>query len=568
MPWEACGEFKFKIIESSLRSSIDLADIQTLEESSTPAWIYSHEMAKIAWSNSKAKETYGLLVVPALEGLNNTEINLDTDAEILIKLFEKVENEDITVHIIGMRRLLIEGTKKDNDEIVTLVVSPIKIKSMGKATLFQEAEILEEDDNDNKLPLDSPLDIVMRMLNLLAQGLPIPPIHAIKLRNALQSGHDIHTPLVFTMKDTPVEKDNISMLKALGFELPDMENKTLPLIEYKQTFYDEGKVQKYIAKNMFNTWEFDGFKFFEETNGHPLYALTMHIFDTTEVVDILNVNKTKLHAFVLKVEEGYSMFNEYHNASHAASVLYCMHMIISTFQEKSIFKNTNKIFDVIGNAKIRLAAYIAAIIHDYCHNALSNSFLIQALDPLAVLYNDISPQEQHHSASAFKLLLEPEYNFMENFDKNSFQEIRKMVITMVIKTDMQNHFAVLTQFRTRASAKPLWHSNTTDIAMVLQVILKMSDLSHCTYDFSLHKKWVCSLQEEMFRQGDKEKQLGFPVSELMDRNKTGIYKSQAGFFEFAVTDLFTAVSKEFTNTEPLLRGVLHNYNKWKTGECV
>ena len=566
MPWEACGQFKFKIIESSLRSSIDLADIRTLEESSTPAWIYSHDMSKIAWLNSKAKETYGLSVVPSLEGLQTTTINMDTDAEILVKLFEKVGNEDITVHIIGMRRMLIDGTKQDNDEIVTLVVSPIKIKSMGKATLFQEAEMLEEDVNKNKLPLDSPLDIVMRMLNLLAQGLPIPPIHAIKLRNALQSGHDIHTPLVFTMKDT-MEQENLTMLKALGFELPDLDESIYPLIEYKHNLYDELKVKEYISKHLFNTWEFDGFAFFEETNGHPLYALSMYIFETSEIIEILNVNKTKLHSFVLKVEEGYSMFNEYHNASHATSVLYCMHMIMSTFQEKSILKNTNKIFDVIGDAKIRLAAYIAAIIHDYCHNALSNSFLIQALDPLAVLYNDISPQEQHHTASAFKLLLDPEYNFMTNFDKNTFQDIRKMVINMVIKTDMQNHFAVLTQFRTRASAKPSWCSNITDIAMVLQVMLKISDLSHCTYSFSLHQKWVCSLQEEMFKQGDKEKQLGFSVSELMDRKKSGIYKSQAGFFEFAVIDLFTIMAKEFVNTDPLLRGVVHNYNKWKT-TCV
>ena len=36
------------------------------------------------------------------------------------------------------------------------------------------------------------------------------------------------------------------------------------------------------------------------------------------------------------------------------------------------------------------------------------------------------------------------------------------------------------------------------------------------------------MEEEMFQQGDLEKERGYPVSPLMDRDKGGITKSQPG----------------------------------------
>ena len=37
---------------------------------------------------------------------------------------------------------------------------------------------------------------------------------------------------------------------------------------------------------------------------------------------------------------------------------------------------------------------------------------IRSSDPLALLYNDSSPMENHHVAAAFTLLREGQYNFM------------------------------------------------------------------------------------------------------------------------------------------------------------
>ena len=101
---------------------------------------------------------------------------------------------------------------------------------------------------------------------------------------------------------------------------------------------------------------------------------------------------------------------------------------------------------VTQDALTLLSMYISAIIHDYDHRGVTNAFLIQDEDPLAVsaggerpgpsscvsllvchvfakfcpcpfmcaqlMYNDLSPMESHHLAAAFGLLRDPQNNFL------------------------------------------------------------------------------------------------------------------------------------------------------------
>ena len=58
-----------------------------------------------------------------------------------------------------------------------------------------------------------------------------------------------------------------------------------------------------------------------------------------------------------------------------------------------------------------LTCYLAAIIHDYDHRGVNNDFLVKTSDPLALLYNDISPMESHHVAAAMTLMNEERFCF-------------------------------------------------------------------------------------------------------------------------------------------------------------
>lgn len=60
----------------------------------------------------------------------------------------------------------------------------------------------------------------------------------------------------------------------------------------------------------------------------------------------------------------------------------------------------------------------------------------------------------------------------------------------------------------------------------MQVALKCADLGHLASPRLVHRRWVQHLEEEFFRQGDREKAMVLAVSPLMDRDKNGITKSQ------------------------------------------
>ena len=67
---------------------------------------------------------------------------------------------------------------------------------------------------------------------------------------------------------------------------------------------------------------------------------------------------------------------------------------------------------------------------------------------------------------------------------------------------------------------------------------------------------------QFFLQGDMERDLGHPVSPLMDRTKMGITKSQPGFFNVVALPLYEAFSRAFPGCGPMLEGAKGNCARW------
>ena len=55
----------------------------------------------------------------------------------------------------------------------------------------------------------------------------------------------------------------------------------------------------------------------------------------------------------------------------------------------------------------------------------------------------------------------------------------------------------------------------------VQMVLKCADIGHLAASVATHKRWAYQLEEEFFRQGDQERDVGLPVSPLMDRSQSG-----------------------------------------------
>lgn len=137
------------------------------------------------------------------------------------------------------------------------------------------------------------------------------------------------------------------------------------------------------------------------------------------------------------MEEGYRQ-NPYHNAMHAADVLQTFHVII----------NRGGMVPGYVDPLHMMACYSAAVMHDFEHGGLTNDFLVNSLDNLAVRYNDRSPLENHHLAAAFTIMRTSDYNFIGSLPKAEFEKFRKIVIELVLATDMKQHFSILSHFTT------------------------------------------------------------------------------------------------------------------------
>jgi hypothetical protein len=59
------------------------------------------------------------------------------------------------------------------------------------------------------------------------------------------------------------------------------------------------------------------------------------------------------------------------------------------------------------------------VIHDFGHTGVTNDFLVNAKDTLAIRYNDQSPNESFHASGALCLLTVPKHNFLSHLSKAS-----------------------------------------------------------------------------------------------------------------------------------------------------
>lgn len=333
------------------------------------------------------------------------------------------------------------------------------------------------------------------------------------------------------------------------------------------------------------SWEMDTLSLAEISGNKPLSTLAMHLFEHQGLIAHFDIDRRKLETFLLAIERGYPVTNQYHNRSHAASVLHFMHSILSLagLAESTVIA-AGEIPDRTRQQKfVILAGLLAAIVHDYEHEGVTNDFLVKTSSERAILYNDKSPNENHHVAAAWFVLQKPECNFLDGMTVREYRQLRRLVVDLVLNTDMSEHGKSLKKFKeVVSSAAPVFKSegvadsssgfvasSMEDAVTVLQLALKCSDLGHLSLGWGSHMRWVQRLEDEFFAQGDQEKNIGMPeVSFLMDREKQGVSDSQVGFFNFVVLPLFREFVAAFPSAQPMLSAVEANYQKWQDIEAA
>lgn len=66
------------------------------------------------------------------------------------------------------------------------------------------------------------------------------------------------------------------------------------------------------------------------------------------------------------------------------------------------------------------------------------------------MYNDHSVLENHHVASAWKLLVSDDrFNFLSHLEVAEFKRLRYLVVQLVLATDLKKHFDILAMFNAK-----------------------------------------------------------------------------------------------------------------------
>ncbi|XP_044272046.1 cAMP-specific 3',5'-cyclic phosphodiesterase isoform X10 [Tribolium madens] len=303
----------------------------------------------------------------------------------------------------------------------------------------------------------------------------------------------------------------------------------LPLHGVETPFEEE--LGKCLAE--IDRWGIDIFRIGEMSNGRPLTCVAYTTFTSRELLKSMMIPPKTFITFMMTLEDHYVKDNPFHNSLHAADVTQSTHVLLNTPALESVFTPLEV-----------TAALFAACVHDVDHPGLTNQFLINSSSELALMYNDESVLENHHLAVAFKLLQNEGCDIFINMNKKQRQTLRKMVIDMVLSTDMSKHMSLLADLKTMVETKKVAGSgvllldNYTDRIQVLENLVHCADLSNPTKPLALYKRWVDLLMEEFFQQGDKEREAKMDISPMCDRHSATIEKSQVGFIDYIVHPLW------------------------------
>eukprot|EP00094_Tigriopus_californicus_P008805 TCALIF_08486-PA protein Name:"Similar to dnc cAMP-specific 3',5'-cyclic phosphodiesterase, isoform F (Drosophila melanogaster)" AED:0.10 eAED:0.10 QI:0/0.57/0.37/0.87/1/1/8/414/421 len=260
------------------------------------------------------------------------------------------------------------------------------------------------------------------------------------------------------------------------------------------------------------------------------------IFKENDLINQFKIPHKTVLAFFMTLEEHYLKEVPYHNSVHAADVLHSTNILLhspalnvgsvlvgigAAITSNTIHKSMLKsLFQGVFTPLEVLGGLFAAAIHDVDHPGLTNQYLINTSSELALMYNDESVLENHHLAVAFKLVQNKDCDIFINLNKKQRQTLRKMVIDMVLATDMSKHMSLLADLKTMVETKKVAGSG------VLQNMVHCADLAGPTKPLDLYRKWCGRIMEEFFQQGDKERDQGLDISPMCDRLNATVEKSQ------------------------------------------
>jgi GAF domain-containing protein len=286
--------------------------------------------------------------------------------------------------------------------------------------------------------------------------------------------------------------------------------------------------------------------------GMPEIKLFFFLFSKFQLLESFKVPNEMFFRYLMELRSRYNDV-PYHNWIHAGDVTEFLSYELTTAQLTDVFSSL-EIFGML----------VAATAHDANHDGFNNIYNVKAETPLGILFKDQSVMETHHCTQLIEVLTKEDYNLLHALAPIENRKVWAQMIKLILATDMAHHFRLVKQLGEVLDGSGLDLRDPEHRMLLMQMLLKVGDISNVSRPFDMADKWCDVLCEEFFRQGDSEKQQGIELtSPLNDRDNCNKPKSQIGFYNFICIPLYAVVARAFPELAVNLASVKSNLEKWK-----
>ncbi|RLN20634.1 hypothetical protein BBJ28_00009601 [Nothophytophthora sp. Chile5] len=310
--------------------------------------------------------------------------------------------------------------------------------------------------------------------------------------------------------------------------------------------YDPDKLSNWLLDRLQNHFFVDMFHL-EQHCASPLQAVLLACVQLNHFTDRLPLNEQKLAAFGAIVESHYHSRNPYHNCLvyPALGIVFWLRHAAAVVADINFY--LRRVHLSVDDSTL-FVGLIAAAAHDIAHPGVSNGFLIATKSELAITYSDDSVLERMHVAELYHILAHDEFDVFEHMAVPERAEARKIIVGMILATDLARHFSRISLLKTKKFAVSE-EDRGLELPLLMETLLMLSDLGHTAKPFAYHQGWAERISEEFFRQGEAEELHNLPVSPLCDRRQANLPRSQVTFLTLVATPLFETAGQVFAIDE-------------------
>jgi hypothetical protein len=256
--------------------------------------------------------------------------------------------------------------------------------------------------------------------------------------------------------------------------------------------------------------------------------------------------------------------NPFHSFKHASNVCTNANKMLQSIVDEDIFQRTS-------DPLTQFAVVFSALIHDVDHLGITNMLLTKEKPNIAALYRSKSVAEQNAVDLAWNLLMDPEYNALQDaifMGNNEFKRFRHLVVNVVMATDIfdkELNGDRITRWKKvfdqdDARSEGLLggeEQGSLKATVIVEHVMQIADVMHTMQHFHIYLRWNERLFEEMYAAYESGRSTKDPSADW--------YEGEIWFFDNCVIPLAQRIKDSGVfgvQGDDCLRNAISNKKEW------